>query len=183
MSILEVRTDGSCMPNPGDMGIGIVIYKGYKRERCSCQMDLNPKTNMIRGARGCQKCGGSGYIENRMIEEAISQFIGYGTNNIAEYTAFIRGLEEVKKIKRPEDQVKIFVDSLLVYKQIRGEWKVKKQELKPLCERGKELIEEIVNIEIIWIGREGNGKADRLAREAIELKRITERKEKDDRFK
>ena len=143
MSILTVRTDGSCMPNPGNMGIGVIIHK-----------------------------------EDGMIEKAVSQFIGYGTNNIAEYTAFIRGLEEVKKIKRPEDQVKIFVDSLLVYKQTKGEWKVKKQELKPLCERGKELIEEIENIEVICIGREGNGKADRLAREAIELKRITEREER-----
>ena len=175
MSILIVKTDGSCMPNPGDMGIGVVIYKGYKIERCSCQTDLNPKTNMIRGSRGCQKCGGSGYIENRIIEEAISQFIGHGTNNEAEYIAFIRGLEEVKKIKRPGDQVKIFIDSLLVYKQTRGDWKVKKQELKPLCERAKKLIEEIEDIEIIWDSREENRIADKLARGAVELKRINER--------
>ena len=172
MSILTVQTDGSCMPNPGDMGIGIVIYKGNKRERCSCQVDLNPKTNMIRGSRDCQECMGTGYIENRRVKKTISQFIGYGTNNEVEYIAFIRGLEEVKKIKRPEDQIRIYVDSLLVYKQTRGEWKVNKQELKPLCERAKELIEGIGDIEVIWMDREKNTGADILAKSAILSERI-----------
>ena len=133
MSIIIVKTDGSCIPNPGDMGIGIVIYEG------------------------------------KTIVKTISQFIGYGTNNIAEYTAFIRGLEEVKKTRKKEEKVKVFIDSLLIYKQIRGEYRVKKQELKPLCERGKELIKEIGNIEIIWNSRDENGIADCLAKTAIEI--------------
>jgi len=135
MSILSVQTDGSCMPNPGEMGIGVAIYEG---------------TSMVK---------------------AISEYIGEGTNNIAEYSALIRGLEEVKRLKRSEDRVEIFIDSLLIFKQINGEWEVKKQELKPLCERGKELIKEIGDIIIIWIGREENGIADRMAKEAIILKR------------
>ena len=134
MSIITLKTDGSCMPNPGDMGIGVVIYEG------------------------------------KTIVKTISQFIGYGTNNIAEYTAFIRGLEEVKKRRKKDDQVKVYIDSLLIYKQIRGEYRVKKQELKPLCERGKELIKEIGNIEIIWRSRNENGIADCLARAAIKRK-------------
>ena len=134
MSIITVQTDGSCMPNPGDMGIGVVIYEGIT------------------------------------IVKTVSQFIGYGTNNIAEYTAFIRGLEEVKKRRKNNRKVKIFIDSLLIHKQIRGEYRVKKQELKPLCKRGKELIKEIGNIEIIWNSRNENGIADSLARKAIKRK-------------
>ena len=134
MGIITLKTDGSCVPNPGDMGIGVVIYEGIT------------------------------------IVKTVSQFIGYGTNNIAEYTAFIRGLEEVKKRRKNNRKVKIFIDSLLIHKQIRGEYRVKKQELKPLCKRGKELIKEIGNIEIIWNSRNENGIADSLARKAIKRK-------------
>ena len=134
MGIITVQTDDSCMPNPGDMGIGVVIYEGIT------------------------------------IVKTVSQFIGYGTNNIAEYTAFIRGLEEVKKRRKKDDHIKVFIDSLLIYKQIRGEYRVKKQKLKPLCEKGKELIKEIDNIEIIWNSRDENGIADCLARAAIKMK-------------
>ena len=135
MGIITLKTDGSCVPNPGDMGIGVVIYEGIT------------------------------------IVKTVSQFIGYGTNNVAEYTAFIRGLEEVKKRRKKDDHIKVFIDSLLIYKQIKGEYRVKKQELKPLCERGKELIKEIGNIEIIWKSRDENGIADCLARTAIKTKK------------
>ena len=141
MSTYAIQTDGSCMPNPGEMGIGIVIY------------------------------------ENGNIKDTISEYVGEGTNNIAEYSALIRGLEEVKRLKRSEDRIEVFLDSLLIFKQINGEWEVKKQELNPLCERGKELIKEIGDIIIIWIGREENGIADRMAKEAIWLKRFNEGEE------
>jgi len=135
MTTLAIQTDGSCMPNPGEMGIGIVIY------------------------------------EDGNVKDTISEYIGEGTNNIAEYQAMIRGLEEIKKRKKPGDKVMVFVDSLLILRQAKGNWKVKKEELKLFCERAKELIKEIKDIEIIWNGREENGIADRLAKEAIVLKK------------
>ena len=134
MSTYAIQTDGSCMPNPGEMGIGIVIYK-------------------------------DGNIEN-----TISEYTGVGTNNIAEYQAMIRGLEEIKKWKKPEDRVMIFVDSLLILRQAKGEWKVKNQGLMPYCEKAKELIKELKNVKILWNARGDNGIADRLAKEAIILK-------------
>ena len=135
MSTYAIQTDGSCMPNPGEMGIGIVIY------------------------------------ENGNIKDTISEYIGEGTNNIAEYQAMIRGLEEIKKLKKPGDRVMVFVDSLLILRQAKGNWQVRKEELKPLCERAMELINEIKDIEIIWNARGDNGIADRLAKEAIIIKR------------
>ena len=140
MSILSVQTDGSCMPNPGGMGIGIVIYEG---------------TSIIK---------------------TISEYIGEGTNNIAEYSALIRGLEEIKKLKKPGDRIMVFVDSLLILRQAKGDWQVRKEELKPLCERARGLINEIGNIEIIWNTRGENGIADSLAKEAIYIKRAKDYK-------
>lgn len=142
MSILIVHTDGSCMPNPGEMGIGIVIYEESK------------------------------------IIKTISEFIGNGTNNIAEYSAFIRGLEEIKEWKIIGDLVEVHIDSQLIFKQIIGEYKVKKEGLKPLCKRAKKLIKEIGDVKIVWSGRKDNGTADRLAKEAIWLKRTNEREDK-----
>lgn len=134
MNILTVKTDGSCMPNPGDMGIGVVIYKGSK------------------------------------IVKTVSQYIGYGTNNEAEYVAFIRGLEEAKRIRKSGDEIRVFIDSELVYMQIKGAYRVKKEGLKPLCKRGKELIQEIGNIQLMWNRRIRNEEADILAKKAILLK-------------
>lgn len=142
MSTYIVKTDGSCMPNPGDMGIGVVIF-----------------------------------LDDIFMIKKVSQYIGYGTNNIAEYKAFIRGLEEIKRLKRPEDDIEIYIDSVLIYKQTKGEWRVKNQELKPLCERAKELMEELTDIVLLRYGREENSEADSLAKGAIISERSKEKEE------
>lgn len=134
MSIIILKTDGSCMPNPGEMGLGIVIEK-----------------------EGAFKI--------------VGETAGYGTNNQAEYLALIRGLGEVRKIKRKDDEVKIMVDSQLICSQIAGTYKINKPELKKLCEEACRLIELTRNVQLIWSRRMDNGDADRLAKKAVLLKK------------
>lgn len=130
MAKILIRTDGSCRPNPGEMGIGIIIYKDGKK-----------------------------YKE-------ISESIGYGTNNIAEYQAVIRALKEVEELETEE--ILIYSDSRLIVNQVNGRYKVKNENIKPLFIKLKEMIRESqVRIIISWIGREENGRADILARDAI----------------
>lgn len=139
MSKILMRVDGACYPNPGNMAIGIVIYKDGKL-----------------------------FIK-------ISEAIGYGTNNIAEYKALIRGLEEVKKIN-PE-RVDVYCDSQLVVKQLNKKYKVKNKGIIPLFNRVEEIIRTIPGkIYFIWGRRDNNFVADGLAKRALTEEETNKRK-------
>ena len=68
----------------------------------------------------------------------ISKAIGRATNNVAEYTALICALREALILKA--DKLKVWTDSELLYKQIKGEYKVKHINIKPLFEQIKHLV-------------------------------------------
>ncbi|GAH62421.1 unnamed protein product, partial [marine sediment metagenome] len=130
MSKILMKVDGSCYPNPGNMGIGIVIYK-----------------------------------DGELVKK-ISEAIGYGTNNIAEYKALIRGLEEIKKLK-PE-RADIYCDSQLVVKQLNKKYKVKDKRMIPLYHKVNEICSTIPGkIYFIWDRRDNNLMADSLAKKAL----------------
>ena len=104
------------------------------------------------------------FHSNRKIKE-ISEYIGEGTNNVAEYTAVIRALEFAKEKK--EKEVHIKSDSQLVVRQLNGEYKVKDEKLKPL-KRKIELLMEGIVVRFEHIPREQNEEADILSKEAAE---------------
>jgi len=134
-----MKVDGACYPNPGNMAIGIVIYKDGE------------------------------------LFTKISEAIGYGTNNVAEYKALIRGLEEVKKIN-PE-RIDVYCDSQLVVKQINKKYKVKNKGIIPLFNRVEEIIRTIPGkIYFIWDRRDNNFMADGLAKRALAEEEINKRK-------
>ncbi len=101
-------------------------------------------------------------LNSRKIE--ISEYIGKTTNNIAEYTALIRGLEEALK-ERVED-IEIFSDSELLVKQLYGIYKVRNENLIPLYKKVRSLLEKFRKYRISHINREENSIADKLAKEA-----------------
>ncbi len=68
------------------------------------------------------------YKDNIRIEE-LGEYIGEGTNNIAEYTAVIKALETARSMG--ENEVHIKSDSQLVIRQLNNEYKVKDLKLKP----------------------------------------------------
>jgi phosphoglycerate dehydrogenase-like enzyme/ribonuclease HI len=130
MSKVLMRVDGSCYPNPGNMAIGIVIYK-----------------------------------DGELIKK-ISEAIGYGTNNIAEYKALIRGLEEIKKIN-PE-RADIYCDSQLVVNQLNKKFKVRDKGIILLFNRVEEIRQTIPSkLNFIWERRNNNSIADDLAKRAL----------------
>lgn len=105
--------------------------------------------------------------ESRRIYK-ISEYIGITTNNVAEYSALIRGLEKVKalRIKR----VSIFLDSELVVRQINGIYRVKNRKLIPLWIKARKMLDAFDDYEVLHIEREKNSEADRLAKTAIKRK-------------
>jgi ribonuclease HI len=100
--------------------------------------------------------------------EKIARYLGTTTNNIAEYTAAIIGLEHA--IKLGATSVKLNADSELLVKQLNGQYKVKNEGLKPLHAKAKELIARIGSVEVQYIPRERNKEADALANKAIDEK-------------
>jgi ribonuclease HI len=100
--------------------------------------------------------------------EQIARYLGQTTNNIAEYTAAIIGLEHA--VKAGARSVRLFADSELLVKQVNGQYKVKNEGLKPLHGKVKELIARIGSVEVQYIPRERNKEADALANKAIDEK-------------
>jgi len=94
------------------------------------------------------------------------EFIGIATNNQAEYKALIKALELLKALGI--SRAKIFSDSQLLVKQLRGEYRVRNPELKKLFDEVKKREKFFESIEYKHIPREKNYHADRLANEAID---------------
>jgi ribonuclease HI len=100
--------------------------------------------------------------------EKIARYLGTTTNNIAEYSAAIIGMEHA--LNCGATRVRLFADSELMVKQLNGIYKVKNEGLKPLYAKAKELIAKIGCVEVQYIPRELNKDADTLANKAIDEK-------------
>ena len=102
---------------------------------------------------------------DNVLVKNINRFIGIATNNVAEYTALIAGMEEARKLKFKE--ITINTDSELLAKQLGGEYKVKSPALKDLYSKVSRLLDDFGYVSINNIPREKNKDADRLANKAI----------------
>ncbi|MDD3480760.1 MAG: ribonuclease HI family protein [Patescibacteria group bacterium] len=120
------------------------------------------------GARGNPGPAGIGVVFSDEKGEKIATFreyIGEATNNIAEYKALILALEKAKDFEAEEIECRL--DSELVVKQLRGEYKVKDEKLKELYARVQELA-FFKPIKYVHVRREKNEEADALVNEAID---------------
>ncbi len=129
------------------------------------------------GARGNPGPAGIGVQildeQGKVIKE-FGEYIGEQTNNVAEYTALIRALEELLKLFGPklrETRVEVRMDSELVVRQMSGVYKVKEPTLKELFGRAAQLkLEHVPNLIFTHVRREKNKRADELVNQAIDAK-------------
>ena len=98
--------------------------------------------------------------------DTIKKKIGINTNNVAEYLGLIAALEYC--VENKVNNVRIFLDSLLVVQQVNMEYKVKSKKLQTHYEKSLNLINQIEDIQIHHIRREFNSRADQLANEALD---------------
>lgn len=125
---------------------------------------------------GCSKGnpghGGAGaVIYDEYQTEIISAmtYVGdYVTNNVSEYTGLISGLEQA--IRRGIKELIVKGDSLLVIRQMNGEYKVNASNLIPLHKKAKELASTFTIIIFQHVYREDNQRADKLSNEALNIK-------------
>src|SRR5580693_3833152 len=98
--------------------------------------------------------------------ESLGKYIGRHTNNVAEYYALIAALDyaAAKGIKR----LRVQCDSQLIVNQIKGLYKVKHPDLRPLHERAKKQAAGLEAFTIQYIPRERNREADAAANAALD---------------
>jgi ribonuclease HI len=103
--------------------------------------------------------------EDGTILREIGEYIGKTTNNVAEYSALIRGLREA--IDLGADAIYISTDSQLMAFQLTGIYKVKSPNLKPLYQEAIDLLRHFRKVSISHVVRDLNRRADQLANEGI----------------
>ena len=121
------------------------------------------------GARGNPGPAGSGAVlldEKGNVIAELRRFLGHATNNVAEYTALIIGLEEAHK--RGVDDLDVRLDSLLVVQQMNGLWKIKHPGIRPLALRAGELLARFPKRTVEHVPREQNTLADAQVNRAID---------------
>ena len=120
-------------------------------------------------SRGNPGLAGAGAVlldaDGRVIAE-LTKFLGVTTNNVAEYEGFIIGLEEAKR--RGIDDLDARMDSKLVVEQMRGRWKIKHPNMKPLALKAGALFATFPTRTIAHVPREENSIADALSNRAID---------------
>jgi len=98
----------------------------------------------------------------------LGRFIGRATNNAAEYAALIAGLQEAKKLGAK--RVSVRGDSELIVRQMRGEYKVRNADLRPLYDQAQSLLRQFDEATIQHNYRHNNALADKLANLAMDRK-------------
>ncbi len=115
------------------------------------------------GNPGPMGIGAVVYKGGEILKE-ISQAIGEGTNNIAEYEAVKAGLEEA--ITLGADAVEVRTDSRLVVQQLSGKFRIKAPHLREI-KKEIDALAEGLDVRYTWVEREKNALADKLAKDAI----------------
>ena len=137
--------DGCSKGNPGKAGAGAVIFQ--------VQADRH----------------------DRQVQEiwAGSKLVGLKeTNNVAEYCGLIMGLEAAVTLLKEQKAsiLKVKGDSLLIIKQMQGQYQCKAPNLVPYYQQARALIKQIPGpIEFQHVYRTENKRADALANAALLL--------------
>ncbi len=97
----------------------------------------------------------------------LSESLGTTTNNVAEYSGLIAGLETAGDLA-PGADVDVRMDSKLVVEQMSGRWQIKHPALQPLASRAGAAARRLGRVRYEWVPRARNTHADRLANQAMD---------------
>ncbi len=121
------------------------------------------------GARGNPGPAAYAYVleaDDGTVLAAEGKTIGVATNNVAEYSGLVAGLEKAVELAVPE--VTVMSDSELMVKQMRGEYRIKNPALRDLSIEAARLARQLEKVEYRHVFREHNELADRLVNEALD---------------
>jgi ribonuclease HI len=100
------------------------------------------------------------------IVARLKKYIGQNTNNVAEYFGLIAALDYAQT--HGIRALRVESDSELMVKQMRGQYKVKSADLKPLFERARKMSQALEAFRIDHVYREQNREADALVNQALD---------------
>jgi len=104
--------------------------------------------------------------ENGEVIDSAGAVIGRATNNVAEYRALLFGIERAAALGATD--LDLVGDSELIVKQVRGEYKVKDPNMKPLHAAVKSALADFESWSIRHVKRHLNAEADRLVNESLD---------------
>jgi ribonuclease H / adenosylcobalamin/alpha-ribazole phosphatase len=104
--------------------------------------------------------------EDGEVVAEVAEGIGVATNNVAEYTAAIRGLERARELGAT--RVLLRSDSRLLIEQLAGRWKVKNATLQVLHHEARSLAKRFEEVRFEHVRRERNVQADALANRGVD---------------
>jgi ribonuclease HI len=121
------------------------------------------------GARGNPGPAAYGFVlesDDGTVLAAEGEAIGTATNNVAEYSGLIAGLQKALELHVPD--VEVVSDSELMVKQMRGEYRVKNEALRELYDEATALARRLGNVEYRHVKRAHNELADKLVNDALD---------------
>jgi ribonuclease HI len=121
------------------------------------------------GARGNPGPAGIGVVledASGAVMAEVGRPLGHATNNVAEYTALITGLEIA--LENGVTEVEVYVDSELVAQQVAGRWKIKNDTLRGLAVDARRLLDRFESAHTTHVPRARNAAADALANQGMD---------------
>lgn len=100
------------------------------------------------------------------VLDTVSRYLGVTTNNQAEYTAIVIGLE--RALHLGATHVEVFMDSELATKQLNGEYKVKDKGLAKLFLQVWNLKGQFKSCTFTHVRREKNTEADAVVNKSLD---------------
>lgn len=127
------------------------------------------QANIDGGSRGNPGAAAYGVVirdPQGEIVARLKKYIGQNSNNVAEYFGLIAALDyaETHGIRA----LRVLSDSELLVKQMRGQYKVKSADLRPLFERVRKMAQALESFRIDHVFREQNREADALVNQALD---------------
>ncbi|GAC1542553.1 MAG: hypothetical protein NVS2B17_21250 [Candidatus Velthaea sp.] len=124
------------------------------------------------GSRGNPGPAASGAVltdETGEVLREIGTFLGVATNNVAEWTGLLTGLEAALELGATDITVRM--DSELVVKQLSGAYRVKHPNLIPLHAKAKTLLRKFARTDIAHVPRKANVAADAVVNQTLDAHR------------
>ena len=135
-----VRADGAARGNPGPASAGAVLLSLARPDA------RNPRADP---------------------DASISDYLGIQTNNVAEYTAVVRGV--ALGLELGARRLELLLDSKLIVEQISGRWRVKDAKLRVLWAEVLKLLRQLPDgWTAAHVPRAQNSLADAMCNEAID---------------
>lgn len=127
------------------------------------------RANIDGGSRGNPGPAAYGVVirdPSGAIVAKLKKYIGRGTNNVAEYYGFIAALDYAQS--HGIRALCVESDSELLVRQMRGQYRVKNADLRPLFERARKMAQRLEFFRIDHVYRERNAEADALVNETLD---------------